>query len=315
MSSAARGAVAIAVGAALWGLFWIPLRRLDAEGVEGLWSIALVGLAAALVAVPLAVRREGLAALFGPDVRRVGLALGLSGVLYFAGVLHSDVVRVVFLFYLLPVWTILAARVLHGEPIRSRHLLVIGAALAGLWLLLGGGARLPLPRNVGDLCGLGAGLCWGVSLALLRGHPGTPPYASTAAAALLTGALAALLALLVAALGAAGAPAFPRPGALVAALPLALAFGVAVLYPAMLGQIWGARLVPATTASLLTMTEILVATGSAWWLIGTTLDAVALAGGTLIVSAVLLDLALQRRDEAPGRGDGKPGEMPTERIG
>lgn len=292
--SSARGALAIGAGAALWGLFWIPLRHLDTSGIGGLWSVALVGAAALLPALAFAAYRGELAALARRDVRLVGATLGLSGVLYFAGVLHSDVVRVVLLFYLLPVWTILAARVLHGEPIRVHHVVVIAAAFLGLWLLLGGGARLPLPRDAGDACGLAAGMCWGIGLALLRGRAGTPPYASTFAALLvmttLAGGAATALGML---LPEAAAPP-PRGDAAWRALPLALGFGVPVLFPALLGQIWGARQVSAATASLLTMTEILVATLSAWWLIGTTLDAMAFAGGALIVAAVLLDLVRQR---------------------
>jgi len=52
--------------------------------------------------------------------------------------------------------------------------------------------------------------------------------------------------------------------------------------------------VPAPTAALLTMSEILVATLSASWLIGTDLEPLAWLGGGLIVAAVLLDLKLQQ---------------------
>ena len=213
--------------------------------------------------------------------------------------LFSDVVRAVLLFYLLPVWTILAARVLHGEPVRARHVVVIVAAFAGLWLLLGGGTRPPLPRNVGDACALAAGMCWGVSLALLRGHGTTPPYAGTAAAILVMGTLAGAAAAMAAWLAPALAPPPPFAGITPRTLSIAIGFGALVLYPALLGQIWGARRVPAATASLLTMSEILVATLSAWWLIGTALDGAALAGGALVVGAVLLDLALGRRAAPP----------------
>ena len=236
-------------------------------------------------------------------MRLVGTALGLSAVLYFAGVLFTDVVRAVLLFYLLPVWTILAARALYGEPIRARQAVVVAAAFVGLWLLLGGGARLPLPRNVGDACALAAGMCWGTSLALLRGRPATPPYAGTAAALVVMAALGTAAAAALAAL-APGAAARPTAEATLGALPLALGFGAIVLFPALLGQVWGARRVPPATASLLTMSEILVATLSAWWLIGTTLDGPALAGGALVVAAALLDLGLGLRLERRARWSG-----------
>ena len=60
----------------------------------------------------------------------------------------------------------------------------------------------------------------------------------------------------------------------------------------MLGQIWGARRIPAPTAAMLTMTEIIVATLSAYFLIGTELGTLAFVGGALIVLAVVIDLKL-----------------------
>jgi drug/metabolite transporter (DMT)-like permease len=63
----------------------------------------------------------------------------------------------------------------------------------------------------------------------------------------------------------------------------------------MLGQIWGARRIPAPTAALLTMTEILVATASAGILIGTELPPIAMLGGVIIITAVCIDLAVKRQ--------------------
>ncbi|MGB5212491.1 MAG: EamA family transporter, partial [Anderseniella sp.] len=67
-------------------------------------------------------------------------------------------------------------------------------------------------------------------------------------------------------------------------------FGVVALWPSMIGQLWGARLVPATRAALLTMTEIVVATISAWALIGTSMTTLSVIGGMIIVAAVLIDI-------------------------
>ena len=35
-----QGALAIVLGAGVWGLFWIPLRHLANYGIEGLWAVA-----------------------------------------------------------------------------------------------------------------------------------------------------------------------------------------------------------------------------------------------------------------------------------
>ena len=70
-----------------------------------------------------------------------------------------------------------------------------------------------------------------------------------------------------------------------------------ILFPAMLGQVWGARRIPAPTAALLTMSEIVVATASAALLIGTDLKPLSWLGGGIIVMAVCIDLVTQRGKE------------------
>jgi drug/metabolite transporter (DMT)-like permease len=235
------------------------------------------------------------------DLRRkdtwlTGLALGMATVLYFTGILHSDVIRVIFLFYLLPLWTTLSARLIYGEPIRRTKLIVIATSLSGLWLLLGAGSSLPVPQNAGDWCGIGAGLCWGVSLSLLRGREETRPFAATLTTLVVALVLSSVLATIIFLWS---DTRLPSSIALSAGhfwpttLGLTGVFGALILFPAMLGQIWGARRIPAPTAALLTMTEIIVATLSAGLIIGSDLQPLSWLGGGIIVLAVCIDLMTQ----------------------
>lgn len=290
------GAWAVIAGAAIWGLFWIPLRYLEQAGIPGLWAIAMVLIAAGVPALCLTLIKGEIRELTTPGGWLVGAALGLATVLYFTAVLYTDVIRAIFLFYLLPLWTTVSARIVYGEPIRKQQFWVIGAALLGVWLLLGGGFALPVPHNVGDWCAIASGFCWGVSLSLLRGKQETPAFASTTATIVAACILASLCAVMLQRWGSveASANVLSEPLNLLKTVPLAAAFGAAVLYPSMLGQIWGARRIPAPTAALLTMTEILVATSSAAWLVGTELTPLSLFGGAVIVLAVCIDLNTQR---------------------
>jgi len=175
-----QGALSVTLSAALWGLFWIPLRFLDEHGVTGLWAVVLVMSAVCIPSILVLIFTNKLNALKTGHTWFIGSALGLSIVLYFAGVIVSDVIRVIFLFYLLPIWTTLAARVIYKEPITRTRLVVIAMALSGLWLLLGGGNSLPVPSNIGDWCGLFAGITWGVSLAFIRDKEDADAYLHTA---------------------------------------------------------------------------------------------------------------------------------------
>jgi drug/metabolite transporter (DMT)-like permease len=284
LSQNARGALAIAIGAGLWGLFWIPLRYLSDAGFGPLWSAALV-LAGSLPFAFLAAFRWGL---WRGDHARwvalVGVGIGISEVCYFYAVVSTDVVRAIFLFYMLPIWATLVDRVVFGVRLNPWRAFAILLAFAGLWLLLGGDGGLPVPRNAGDWAGLVAGFFWGSTLSLVRGRAEVDPFWNVASAIFFGCAFAALIALLM---GSADVSA----GALTPSLALGiLVFGLVVFWPSMIGQLWGARLVPATRAALLTMTEIVVATVSAWALIGTTMTFLSILGGLIIVAAVLIDI-------------------------
>jgi drug/metabolite transporter (DMT)-like permease len=268
---------------------------LEDAGIPGLWAVALVLTTAFVPSLLATIWRRELSELTTVNGWVVGFALSTSTVLYFTAVLYTDVIRAIFLFYLLPLWTTLSARLLYGEPIRRAQLAVIAAALVGVWLLLGGGFSFPVPNNVGDWCAIAAGFCWGFSLSLLRSKEDTRPFASTTATLFSGIILSSACALILQYWLSVGMHSNPEPVSLIKTIPVAVAFGAALIFPSMLSQIWGARRIPAPTAALLTMTEILVATGSAGLLIGTDLPPISLLGGMIIITAVCIDLAVKRR--------------------
>lgn len=286
-----QGALAVGLGSAFWGLFWIPLRHLEQAGLPSLIAVALVLSLSGIAALVVCIYKHALTELTKPASWIIGINMGLATVLYFYGVMTSDVIRVIFLFYLLPVWTTLAARVIYGEPIGIPQIIVIITAISGLWLLLGGVKSIPLPTNAGDWCGLAAGLCWGTGLALLKGKTWASPSVHCLCT-FLSGALIALIAYLLFA-----------PSTHVDLLPLfanplillvAIGFSAIIVMPSMMGQVWGAGILPAPTSALLTMTEIIVATISAFLLIGTELTGTSAIGALVILIAVLADIFLKR---------------------
>ncbi len=285
-----QGTWLVAIGSGLWGMFWIPLRYLDNNGITGLWAVSLVMSLLIVPAIALLALTATLQTLRSTDNWIIGSAFALSIVLYFVGVISSDVIRVIFLFYLLPVWATLTARIFYKEAISSVRLLAIALALLGLWMLLGEGSGLPLPANVGDWCGLLAGLSWGVSLVLMRGKKNVDAIAVVATTAIGATIVATTIATLLLVVGHSSYSALPNLTSKPVVLISALGFSFMLLYPSLISQAWGAQRVPAPRAALLTMTEIVVATVSAYVLIGTELNGVAMLGALVILVAVLLDV-------------------------
>ena len=227
-----------------------------------------------------------------------GLVIGLSSVFYFGAVIYSDVVRVILLFYLLPIWATLLGRFMHGEAIPPVKLGAIALALAGLYLLLGSGNTLPIPQNIGDWFGITAGFLWALALVLIRGNPNVDSAMHTTALFIFGAPLAVLVAVIMpdavtsvaAQVGANTDPVSMAQSQIWLALGLAAVFGLLVLMPSVYAQVWGARLLPSGTAALFTMSEILTATGSDILINGSQLSTGAYIGGGMIVTAALIDL-------------------------
>lgn len=288
------GGISILFSAALWGLFWIPMRYFDEAGLSALWSVAAINFVGSLIAVP--------AALLWGDISRsnlrwlliLGVGMGLSNIFYFSALILTDVVRATLLFYLLPLWATLFSRFFFGVPIGMIKTIGLFLALVGIWLLLGAGGW-PIPKNLGDIFGLISGIGWAFGLTMMHGKDDLDPLASTAFA-LVTAFLAALvLGLILMQTSPEIQPAIPSwENVAPVVLPLA-AFAILVLWPTFLGQLWGAKHVVATTAALLTMSEIIVATVSTTALEGNSLEFVSWIGGGFILLAVLADLYGDRR--------------------
>ncbi len=281
--STAPAVLALLVNAFVWGLSWWPLRTLDALGLHSLWATALVYLVACLAILAW---RPGAAA--GLARTRalwwLFLASGLTNVCFNWAVTIGEVVRVVLLFYLMPVWAVLLARWLLGEPIRTATLARIALALAGAAIVLTpADAGLPLPGSLADWLGVAGGASFALTNVLLR-REGERPDSHRALAMFGGGALvAATLATLLTSAGVAPAPPAPAPAWLL---------GVAGLAIAMLGGnlalMYGAARLSAATTAVVMLTEIVFAAGSAVLIGGEALATRTLVGGAMIIASALL---------------------------
>ena len=284
-----HGSLSIFFSASVWGLFWIPLRYFDESGVYSLWAVAAINFAAALIAIPVAL----MFGQFKKDQLKwfiiMGLGMGAANIFYFAGIILSDVVRVIFLFYLLPIWATLFSKLLYNIPIGKKRMGALGFAIAGIWLLLGAGGW-PIPQNIGDVFGIFAGMFWALGLTLMRGQSELDALAVSASALLFAFVMALVLGAIMHFIVPSIQPAAPDFKTLtVIALPV-FAFGILILWPTMVGQLWGAKFVAATTAALLTMSEILAATISTALLDASDLSWISWAGAGLILVAIIIDL-------------------------
>jgi drug/metabolite transporter (DMT)-like permease len=275
---AALPALALVFNAFVWGVSWWPFRRLEMAGLHPLWATTFV-YALAVVAISVLRPRAWLEVVRLPAMWLIALASGTTNAAFNWGVTVGDVVRVVLLFYLMPLWAVLLARALLGEHLTRLAWLRVALALAGAAVVLwpdGGG--WPLPRNLAEALGVVGGFSFALNNVMLRRE------AARSGAARALAMFAGGVAVAAIAAAAAGVPAPPAPaGWVVGAVGLALLF-----LASNLALQYGASRLPANVTAVIMITEVLFASASAVALGGGTLGARLLAGGALIVAAALL---------------------------
>lgn len=281
---AAAGAVAaLLVNAFTWGVSWWPLRWLEARGLHALWATVIIYVLA--IGVIVAWRPAAPLRLWqAPRLWWLVAAAGTTNACVNWALTLGDVVRVVLLFYLMPLWAVLLARLLLGERLTARAALRVGLALAGagvvLWPADGG---WPWPRDLADGLAIAGGFGFALNNVLLRREADAPEEARALAMFGGGAAVAGVLAAVLAATGRIAPPPVLEAGWLLGALALAAVFLVGNL-----ALQHGAARLPASTTAAVMVAEVGFASGSAALLGAGELTARLALGGVLIVAASVL---------------------------
>lgn len=271
------------LGGAFWGLYWIPMRRIEEAGVSAAWvPFGVYGIAFAIL-LPFGVRNFARIRARSRDLMRVGFCAGLALVLYTASLLETDVVRAVLLFYLTPIWGTLLGRLVLGEPLTLARAAAIVLGLSGAAIVLGVSAEslIPWPSNVGDWMALGSGLAWAFASLFLFQMRAVPM--SDQLVAITLGCFVVSLALMF--INPSAAPTLPKAPAVFWVL-------VAALYtlPMLHMTLWPATVLSPGRVGILLMGEIVVGVASAALLAGERFGTAEAVGTALILAATCSEI-------------------------
>ena len=279
-------AAALLLNALVWGLSWWPFRELAAHGLHPLWASAIVF---SFVTVGLLVWRPSALRLLVQHrgLWWIALAAGGTNVCFNWAITTGEVLRVILLFYLMPIWAAIFGWILLGERITQAAVLrmVIAVAGAALVLLPDGRWGVPLPASLPDWLGLAGGAIFAMNTVLLRKHSGIAPQgrilAICAGGVLMPGALAIF--------GWSWGYIAGLPAPQLEWLALAAVFGLVIL-AGNLGLQFGMRHIAAGTAGLIMLTEVPIAALTAAWWAGEQMTTNVVAGGVLIALSAVLAL-------------------------
>ena len=159
----------VVTGATVWGLVWYPYRVLQSSGVSGALATMLSYLLALLIGAFMLRRVWHERSLFGGWVLLLVLSSGWSNFGYVLAMLHGEVMRVLLLFYLAPVWTILFSFWLLGERLNFYGYFVVALSLSGAAIMLWKPSiGFPMPQNLSEWLGLSAGMSFALSNVISR---------------------------------------------------------------------------------------------------------------------------------------------------
>lgn len=161
--------LALLAGAMVWGLIWYPYRVLGDAGIAGATASFLTYFLALLPG--LWIFRAQLARFRNAPwlLGAIALSAGWCNLAYVLAMVRGEVMQVLLLFFLAPLWTVLFARVLLGERPGLIGYLVIGLSVGGAAVMLWEPeAQLPTLSSPAEWLALSAGMAFALANVLSR---------------------------------------------------------------------------------------------------------------------------------------------------
>jgi drug/metabolite transporter (DMT)-like permease len=272
--------LSLLVGASLWGVIWYPMRLLEAGGLKGLWLTLILYATALIVSLPRTARTLPEFARHPGLLVWLMLSAGWTNIAFVEAVLEGNILRVLLLFYLSPLWATLMGWLWLHERISRVALASLVLAMSGALLVLWNPELgWPWPQGRAEWMGISAGFAFALSTVITRKAEAVS--VETKAVAVWGGVVVMALVLI---------PLFslPVPQANPAVLSGAIALGiVGILFMTFLVQ-YGVTHLPVHRSAVIVLVELVAGAISQQWLTDERVTIWMWAGGGLIVIGAYL---------------------------
>lgn len=279
-------ALACATAAVLWGVFWYPLRLLEEMGVPGLWASLIIYSFALIFVIPVCFEKRTEFLKFKVEYLLIGLFSGWTNLAFILAVLEGEIVRVLLLFYLSPIWAILLAVLILHERLTRVGLCSLILAMLGAGLMLWR-PEFNYSNGFGlvEFYAITSGMAFAVTNIVVR-KIGATPIVVKMGASWLGVIVLTLFALLFAQLPVPEITA--KPGILV----------LLIGFPAMYAMTWTAQYgvthLPIQRSSVIFLLEIVAGAVSAAIWTDEIVSNIEYVGGVLIISAGLISIIKEK---------------------
>ena len=272
--------VVLFMSSAGWGLTWLPIKALSSMGLDGMHLVFTAFLSGALLTVSwLFIQRDQWRNKIALMVM-IGLAGGFANAAFQTAIYHGDVIRVMILFYMLPVWSVIGGRLFLGEKVDAVRACAVVLCLSGAFVILDIANASWEGISWIDLLAIGSGMGLATTNILFR-FTQDIPVMSKVSAMFIGCAVLIGLSLMV----------FTTTASLPDnnAVFWAVAYGALWLTLLTTGTQWGVTQMEAGRSSVIIVVELVVAVASTALIVAGELAIFEVVGGLMVLGAALLE--------------------------
>jgi drug/metabolite transporter (DMT)-like permease len=280
-----RGRAYVALAAVAWSSAGVLQRGLDAGAATQVAGRAVFAAIAILAYIAVVEPGRVLEACRSVGLAGLGFAVAMAAAsgAFIVALNHTTVAHVLFIQASAPVLAALLARVALGEPVSGRSAVAMAVALAGVGIMVaagGGGGRL-----IGDGLAFVMALAFAVAIVITRHRRDVSMAPATFFAQLIL--LAAFLP-------------FARLGDIGGGdLPELVFLGAGQIGLGLVLLTIGAPLIPAAQVALISLLEVVLGPLWVWLALGERPSGATVAGGAVVVVAVVIQASGRRPDGIP----------------
>jgi len=274
------------ISSAGWGLTWLPLKKLNDMGLDSLQLIFIAFISGALILFPWLFREYHQWKHKIRFILMIALAGGFANASFQAAIYHGDVVRVMILFYMLPVWSVIGGKIFLKEHIDGRRILAVLLCLSGAFIILDVWHTSWQGITYVDFLAIGSGIGLAATNLLFRFTQETP--LASKVASIFIGCALIIGSVLIFQYVFLNTPVKALP-ANELAIPYAMLYGAVWLALITLGTQWGVTQMEAGRSAIIIVMELVTAVLSIAILTHVDLKPYEIVGGILVVSAALLE--------------------------
>jgi drug/metabolite transporter (DMT)-like permease len=253
------------------------MRLFEQAGMSVVWLTLVMYLTAAMASVPIFIKNRYHWKQIPADLIWLALAAGMTNLAFLVALNDGQVMRVMLLFYLSPLWSVILGRWWLGETLSVAAIMMFVLAMGGTVLMLRRPEMgLPWPHGLADWLALFASLCFAVNNVLSRKLAAAPMILKTTV--ILWGVVTVSIVVLI-------LQQSPLPVVSMAVWASAILIGGGIIIAMTVAVLYGLARMPVYRAAVIMLFQLIVAATSSALLTTEMMTLQEWFGGTLIFAA------------------------------